>query len=158
MSRDDLYVTGLMDAHRGWRQRADELSETLKLCMLFGAYADKCHGKRFYGKAVNLSSGLRAAYDAALEIYDVLLMPTVPMTATPLPGPDAPREEIVQRAFEMLPNTAPFNISHHPAISLPCGMVDGLPVGLQLVGRFRDEATLYRVADAFETATDWKTL
>ncbi len=58
----------------------------------------------------------------------------------------------------MLPNTAPFDISHHPAISLPCGMVDGLPVGLQRVGRFWEEATLYRVADAFETATDWKTL
>ncbi|WP_289149954.1 amidase [uncultured Salipiger sp.] len=158
VSRADLYVTGLMDANRGWRQRADELSETLKLCMLFGVYADKYHGKRFYGKAVNLSRSLRAAYDAALETYDVLLMPTVPMTATPLPGPDAPREEIVQRAFEMLPNTAPFDISHHPAISLPCGMVDGLPVGLQLVGRFGDEATLYQVADAFETATDWKTL
>lgn len=157
LSRDDLYVTGLMDAHRSWRERADELSETLKLCMLFGAYADKFHGKRFYGKGINLSRKLRAAYDAVLADYDMLLMPTVPMTATELPGPDAPREDIVARGFEMLPNTSPFDISHHPAISLPCGMVDGLPVGLQLVGKFWDEATLYQAADAFETSGDWKT-
>ncbi|MDQ2093591.1 amidase [Rhodalgimonas zhirmunskyi] len=157
VSRNDLYVTGLMDFHRSWRERADELSESLKLCMLFGAYADKYHGKRFYGKAVNLVTALRAAYDKALEEYDVLLMPTLPMTATPLPGPDASREEIIQRAFEMLANTAPFDISHHPAISVPCGMVDGLPVGLQLVGKLWDEATLYQVADAYEQSGDWTT-
>lgn len=157
VSRNDLYVTGLMDFHANWRNRADELSETLKLCMLFGVYADKYHGKRFYGKAVNLTTKLREAYDSALAEYDILLMPTLPMTATPLPAEGASREEIVQRGFEMLANTSPFDISHHPAISVPCGMVDGLPVGLQLIGKFWDEATLYQAADAFETSGDWKT-
>jgi len=62
----------------------------------------------------------------------------------------------VMRAMEMIANTAPFDISHHPAMSLPCGMVDGLPVGLMLVGRHFDEKTIYRAADAYEQAGDWK--
>ena len=57
---------------------------------------------------------------------------------------------------EMLGNTAPFDITHHPAMSVPCGMVDGLPVGLMLVGRHFDEMTIYRAAHAFEQAGDWK--
>ena len=50
----------------------------------------------------------------------------------------------------MISNTAPFDITHHPAMALPCGMVDGLPVGLMLVGRHFDEPTIYRAAFAFE--------
>ena len=52
----------------------------------------------------------------------------------------------------MITNTAPFDITHHPAMSVPCGMVDGLPVGLMLVGRHFDEMTIYRAAHAFEQA------
>ncbi len=99
---------------------------------------------------------LRAGYDAVLANYDVLLMPTVPLTATKLPEANAPIPEILARAFEMLPNTSPFDCTHHPAMSLPCGMADGLPVGLQLIGKMYDEATIYRAAAAFEGATDWK--
>jgi len=44
----------------------------------------------------------------------------------------------------------PFDATHHPAISVPCGDVDGLPVGAMLAGRHFDEATLYRAAYAFE--------
>ncbi|EAU46833.1 amidase [Salipiger bermudensis] len=154
-SRPDLYVTSFMDFHRGWRERADELSETLKLGMLFAQFADDQYGKRFYGKAFNIVKTLRAAYDAVLADYDAILMPTVPIIATPIPGPDASREEIVQRAFEMLPNTAPFDITHHPALSVPCGKVGDLPVGMMLVGKMWDEATLYTLGDAFEKSGDW---
>lgn len=156
VSRDDLYVASLMDAHRAWRTRADELSETLKLTMMFGAWADKMFGKRYYGKAVNLVRRLRAAYDAVLADYDMLLMPTTPLVASELPGPDASREEYCARAFEMLPNTSPFNITHHPAISIPCGLSDDLPVGLQLVGKMWDEKTLYQAAHAFEQSGNWE--
>ena len=85
-------------------------------------------------------------------------MPTLPLNATPLPPPDAPLGLVLQRAFEMLPNTAPFDVTGHPALALPCGMSDGLPVSLMLVGRHFDEATIYAAASAFEAAADWKTL
>jgi len=158
LSRSDLYATSLMDFHRGWRRQADSLSETTKLFLLLGTYINNTFGPRFYGKAVNVSRRLTAAYDKVLASYDLLLMPTTPMKATPLPAPNAPREEIVARALEMITNTAPFDITHHPAMSLPCGMVDGLPVGLMLVGRHFDEMTIYRAAHAFEQSGDWKTM
>ena len=158
LSRQDLYVTSLMDFHRGWRQRANELSETTKLFMLLGTYIAKQHGFRYYGKAMNINRRLTAAYDATLAEHDLLLMPTLPVKATQLPGPDASREDYVARALEMIANTAPFDISHHPAMSLPCGLRDGLPVGMMLVGRHFDEPSIYRAAEAFEHAGDWKAM
>jgi amidase len=150
-----LYTTTLLDAHSQWKHRADELSETLKVSMLIGHYFIKHHRGHFYAKAQNLSRKLRAAYDEALARYDLLLMPTVPLKATPLPPADAPRELYIQRAFEMLPNTAPFDATGHPAMSIPCGMSQGLPVGLMLIGKHYDESTIYRAAAAFEKAGDW---
>lgn len=156
VSRPDLYVTSLMDFHRGWRHRANELSETTKLFTLFGTYMREYYGSRYYGKAMNIARQLTAADDAVLAAHDLLLMPTTPMKAQPLPQPGASREEVVERAIEMLTNTAPCDISHHPAMALPCGMSDGLPVSLMLVGKPFDEPTIYRAAYAFEQAADWK--
>jgi amidase len=153
-----LYVTGMVDFHAGWRERADELSETLKITMVLGEYFIKHYRGHYYAKAQNLSRQLKLAYDTALSDYDLLLMPTLPLTATPLPPAGAPVEEIVQRAFEMLPNTCPFDVTGHPAMSVPCGMVEGLPVGMMLIGKHWDEATIYRAAFAFEQSADWKTL
>jgi amidase len=156
LSRSDLYSTSLMDFHRGWRRQADSLSETTKLLLMFGTYINNTFGSRFYGKALNISRRLTAAYDKMFETYDLLLLPTTPMKATPLPPPDASREDYVARALEMISNTSPFDITHHPAMSLPCGMADGLPVGLMLVGRHFEESTIYRAAHAFEQTGDWK--
>ena len=158
LSRQDSMRSALMDFHRGWRQRANEMSETTKLFIMLGTYIRTIYGPRYYGKAMNITRRLTAAYDEALAEHDLLLMPTTPMKATPLPKPDASREEYVQRALEMIANTAPFDITHHPAMSVPCGMVDGLPVGLMLVGKHFDEPTIYRAAYAFEQSGDWKTM
>jgi amidase len=156
VSRPDLYVTSLMDRHRGWRHNANSLAETVKLFAMFGTYIRESYGSRYYGKAINLARQLMAAYDAVLATHDLLLMPTTPMKAQPLPKPGAPREEIIERAFEMLANTAQFDISHHPAMAIPCGMREGLPVSMMLVGKHWDEPTIYRAASAFEQSGDWK--
>jgi len=156
LSRQDLYSVALMDFHRSWRKRANELSETTKMFVMLGTYMNNVYGSRYYGKAVNITRRLTAAYDQALRECDLLLMPTTPMKATPLPAANATREEYVQRALEMISNTAPFDLTHHPAMSLPCGMVDELPVGLMLVGKHFDEPTIYRAAHAFEQSADWK--
>ena len=59
----------------------------------------------------------------------------------------------------MLANTAPFDMSGHPAISIPCGKTsEGLPVGLMLVGRQFDDATVLQAAHAFEQSGDWETM
>jgi amidase len=156
VSRPDLYVTSLMDFHRGWRRRANEMSETTKLLTMFGTYIRKYYGSRYYGKAMNITRRLTAAYDAALAAHDALLMPTTPIKATPLPPAGAPRDLYVDRALNMIANTSPFDISHHPAMAVPCGMSDGLPVSMMLVGKHFDEPTIYRAAYAFEQSGDWK--
>jgi amidase len=155
VSRSDLYVTSLMDRHRAWRTRANELSETGKLFTLLGTYIRAFHGGRYYGKAMNISRRLIAAYDAALATHDLLLMPTTPIKATKLPPADATRELYVERALNMISNTCPFDITHHPAMAVPCGMSDGLPVSMMLIGRHFDEPTIYRAAFAFEQIADW---
>ncbi len=156
VSRPDLYVTSLMDFHRNWRNRANEMSETTKLFTLFGTYIRKYYGSRYYGKAMNITRRLTAAYDAVLAEHDLILMPTTPIKATPLPPPDAPRELYVQRALDMVSNTAPFDITHHPSMAVPCGMADGLPVSVMLTGKHWGEPTIYRAAAAFEAIGDWK--
>lgn len=78
--------------------------------------------------------------------------------APPLPDADAPVTEILQRGFEMLPNTCPVDCTHHPAMSVPCGKVDGLPVGMMLIGRHYDEHSICRAASAFESSADWSTI
>ena len=145
------YSTGLIDAFgAGRRAHGDRLSHTVKLTVLAGQWmADTRYG-RFYAKAQNLARVATAAYDDVLAEHDLLLMPTLPLKATPLPSADAPLEEYVARALEMIPNTAPFDVTGHPAMNVPCAMSDGLPVGMMLVGRHGDEATILRAADAFE--------
>ncbi len=141
-------------AHYGqqWRQRSDRLSETVKLVVLAGRYAlDNYHG-RHYAMARNLAYELRAAYDAALDRFDVLVMPTLPITASPIVATDCPRDEYFARALEMIGNTAPFDVTGHPAISVPAGLVDGLPAGLMIIGRHFEDATCLRVANAYESA------
>jgi amidase len=153
-----LYVTSLLDAHAQWRNRAQELSESLKYVILLGQHMLRYHRGRYYAKAQNLARRLTAAYDAALDSVDLLLMPTLPIKATPIPPPDAPRQLVIKRAHEMFANTAAFDITPHPAMTIPCGLSEGLPVGMMLVGRQYDEPTIYRAASAFEQARDWKTL
>jgi amidase len=88
----DLYVTSFMDRHRGWRHSANSLSESLKVFALFGTYIREFYGSRYYGKSINLARRLITAYDAVLATYDLLLMPTTPMKAQPLPKPGASRD------------------------------------------------------------------
>ena len=93
---------------------------------------------------------LRAAYDAALADYDVLVMPTLPYTARELPPADASLGDYLVTALSMIGNTAPFDVTGHPACSVPAELVGGLPAGLMIIGRRFDDATVLRVAHTYE--------
>jgi amidase len=153
-----LYVTSLLDAHGAWRERANALSEILKLGILCGHYMHKCYRGRYYAKAQNLSRKLREAYDEVLESHDLLLMPTSPIKAPELPPANATRAEMMSPGFDPITNTAPIDCTGHPAMSIPCGMSDGLPVGMMLIAKHYDEMTIYRASHAFEKAADWKSM
>src|SRR4029077_14594384 len=73
LSRPDLYVTSLIDKLHGWQLRANELSETTKYVTTLGVYIKKYFGTRYYGKAMNVTRRLTAAYDGVLKDYDLLL-------------------------------------------------------------------------------------
>jgi amidase len=149
---DGLYDPELM-AHFA-RQRAvkaDQLASTIKATALCGHYGLNTLGGASYAKARNLLPHVRAAYDAALAQYDVLVMPTVPSTADTLPAGSPQDVALLGRALGKALNTSPMNITGHPAISVPAGLVDGLPAGMMIVGKRFDDATVLRVADAFES-------
>jgi amidase len=151
-----LYTLSLLDAHANWRHMANDLSDSLKISMLVGQYFLTHYRGRFYAKAQNLARKIRSSYDQAFAAYDLLLMPTLPMKATPLPPADASLALYLQRAFEMIGNTAPFDVTGHPAMSVPCGLDDDLPIGAMLVGKHYDEESIYAAAAAFEGQGDWK--
>jgi amidase len=146
-----------IDKLHGWQLRANELSR-LPSTSPHSGYMSEALRHTLLRQAMNITRRLVEAYDAVLNDYDLLLMPTLPMKPTPLPPADASRELYVQRALEMIGNTAPFDITHHPAMTVPCGMIEGLPVGLMLIGKHFEEPTIYRAAYAFEQAGDWKSM
>lgn len=131
--------------------KSDEFSSTVKVTALCGHYGLRTLGGATYAKARKLVPQVRAAYDAALAQYDVLVMPTVPGVAKVLPE-GSPRDvALINRALGKASNTGPMDITGHPAISVPAGLVDGLPVGMMLVGKHFDDATVLKLADAFES-------
>jgi amidase len=154
---EGLHLTSLMQAVSAWRQKPDDFVDTVKIAAIFSRYAFDKYGGHFYAKAQNVRRRLRAIYDAELARYDLLLMPTVPFKAPPIPGPNASPQEITRESWGPTRNTCPFNVTGHPAISIPCGLSDGLPIGVMLVARHFDEATIYQAAEAFEASGDWKT-
>jgi amidase len=132
------------------REVADRWSPTVKLVALAGRWSIEREQSRHYAMARDLAFEVRRQYDRALEDVDLLVLPTVPMIAPPIPAPDDPLEVRIARALEMIVNCAPFDVSGHPATSVPAGLSDGLPVGMMLVGKRFADATCLRVAHAFE--------
>ena len=95
---------------------------------------------------------VRAARDEVFPKYDLLVTPATRTFATPIETAD------FSRGLDLIQYTNPFNLLGTPAISIPCGFrEDGLPLGLQIIGRWWAEAGVFRAAHAYEQATDWHT-
>jgi len=154
-----FYNTQLLDnVAKSARSRINDLSVVAKLVLLGGEYMQNDYYGRYYAKAQNIRGQISRSYDELLEHYDVLITPTTPMRATEIPDNDAPVEERVGAALSMIHNTACIDVTGHPAISVPCGMSDGLPIGLQVIGKHFDDLTVLQVADAVEKCGDWKNM
>jgi len=104
-----------------------------------------------YIQARRIQTQMRRQFIEFFADYDILLMPTTPVVAPPIEGPNA-----VELARLLTRYTAPFNLTGLPAVSLPCGFTaQGLPIGLQMIAKPWAEASLLRAAYAYEQATDW---
>ena len=144
---DERFARAFGDARRS---RPDDLPLTLAVGVCAGQYLSESARGTYYARAQNARPRLAAAYDRALADVDVLAVPTVQRTAHERvadPGPAA----VLERAASATENRAPFNATGHPAISLPCGTHDGLPVGVMLVGPRWADGDLLAVAGAYET-------
>ena len=96
------------------------------------------------------SSAIRSWPNAGCSMSGGRSGSNVALKATLLPPPNASREDYVARALEMLANTCPFDVTGHPAVTVPAGMAEGLPVGMMLIGRHWEDGTVLRAADAFQ--------
>ena len=107
-----------------------------------------------YARALGGFDEVRVKFDALFERYDLLLSPTMPVTAFPIeehPTVIGGRP-VDDPSFGYLPFTYPINAIGHPAASVPCGFSgSGLPIGLHIVGRKGDEETVLAASAAFET-------
>jgi len=131
------------------RKHGQQFPASVKSLLLTGAWLE---GKSFGvigARTQNRRRTLRAAYDAAFAEVDVLIMPTTPILPAEMPQPDAPLALRMIAAGNMTANTAAFNVSGHPALSLPCGREGALPIGAMLVGRHFEDGTLLRAAHAY---------
>lgn len=137
-------------------ERLDALPATVKLSILLTADL-KERAVRYFGQAQNARRRYRALYDEVFQTVDCLVMPTLPIRAPKFVEPEsldaALRSTLVRRLFPQASrNTAASNISGHPAISVPSGVVDGLPIGFMVMGPYFSEPLLLRVAQQVESA------
>lgn len=122
--------------------------------LLFATYAQRYLGGEPIMRALNLRVALAQQIDACFEQFDLLVTPTVCKVAEPLPDATPSRESLGPGVFgDLLLNTAPLDLSGHPALTLPCGVADDdLPVGLQIIGPYCGEVNVYQLALALERA------
>ena len=110
-------------------------------------------------KAQRARALLRREMFAAMRSVDALVSPTTAMPAPPIQQTQARItgvEQVISGVFNIRNNSTTFNMSGLPAVSVPCGFTqDGLPIGLQIAGRMRDDATVFQVAHAYEQANTW---
>ena len=153
------YNTNLGEAiAKGMAAKSNDVPYQVLSVLLTGEYAKRAYYGRYYAKAQNIRRTLVAAYDEALKTYDILAMPTTPIRSTKQVGRDAGIAESISSGFSMLRNTCIADVTGHPSISVPCGMSDGLPIGLMLTGRKLEDNLLLAASQAFESLGNWKSM
>ena len=134
--------------------RAEGFGDEVKRRIMLGTYSLSAGTyDAYYKKAQQARTLIKADYDKVFENYDVIIGPTAPTPAFEI-GANI-EDPMTMYANDIL--TIPINLAGVPAISIPCGFENGLPLGLQIIGKHFDEETLYRVAYAYEQQTDYNT-
>jgi phosphoribosylaminoimidazole carboxylase PurE protein len=145
------YNTSWVDSFgKARRAQGGDFPPSVKLTLLTGAYTSDQYHSKYYAEAMNLRAELTEKYDELFAEYDVVAMPTTPMTANEY-VPDQDRFEFIADAWGNLANTAAFNMTGHPSLSVPVEPHDGLPVGLMMTGSQFNDATVLDAGFALES-------
>lgn len=144
-------VEDMIDMYK--RSRSENFGEEVKRRIMLGTFAlSSGYYDAYYKKAQKVRTLIKNDFEEIFEEYDIILGPTAPTTAFKL-GEEMD-DPVIAYANDIL--TIPVNLAGVPAISIPCGFSnEGLPIGLQIIGKHFDEANVYRAAYAFEQATDF---
>jgi amidase len=140
---------------RSVKAMADQLPPLLKSTIVLGRYLRSEYFSVYNSKAHNIQNWLQKEVERALEKVDVLACPTN-VVKPPKLKETIKFDEVVQRGFMLNNNTQPFNMTGHPAITIPVATRGGFPVGLQLVSKYFGEADLFRVARVYEKNFSWR--
>jgi len=133
------------------RSRGEGFGPEVKLRIILGTFALSAgYYDQYYGKAQQVRRLIKDDFERVLAQVDLLATPTAPTVAFPI----GERADDPMAMYMADICTTGANLAGLPALSIPCGFLDGLPVGLQLIGRPFDEATLLRAADAYQRLTD----
>ncbi|TVY01053.1 Asp-tRNA(Asn)/Glu-tRNA(Gln) amidotransferase subunit GatA [Paenibacillus cremeus] len=137
----DLYI----------KSRSEGFGDEVKRRIMLGTYAlSSGYYDAYYLKAQKVRTLIKQDFEQVFENYDVIIGPTAPTPAFRMGSQtDNP---LTMYLNDIL--TIPVNLAGIPAISVPCGFADGLPIGLQIIGKALDESTVLRVAHAYEQQTD----
>lgn len=134
------------------KTRGEGFGAEVKQRIMIGTYALSAgYYDAYYLKAQQVRTLIRRDFNRAFEQYDVLVTPVSPTVAFRI-GEKAD-DPLAMKLADVC--TIPVNIAGLPALSLPCGFQDGLPIGMQIIGKPWDEETILRIAYTFEQATDW---
>ena len=152
-----IILTDAAGVHRqGIDEHLGEYDHNIQIRLLVGSVIPA----QAHQKAIKLRQVLRQQILEALEKVDVLVMPTSSIPASPIPTKAGinSKQEVLDGLAGRRSFTAPFNVANTPALSINCGFTSRqLPVGFQIAGKPFDEGTLFRVAHAYEQATEWHT-
>ncbi|WP_085993293.1 Asp-tRNA(Asn)/Glu-tRNA(Gln) amidotransferase subunit GatA [Oceanobacillus senegalensis] len=137
------------------KSRSEGFGEEVKRRIMLGTFAlSSGYYDAYYKKAQKVRTLIKNDFDKIFEDYDVVIGPTTPTPAFKV-GENID-DPLTMYANDIL--TIPVNLAGVPGISVPCGFnEEGLPIGLQIIGKHFDESTVYRTAHAFEQATDYHT-
>ncbi|AST05661.1 aspartyl/glutamyl-tRNA amidotransferase subunit A [Anoxybacillus flavithermus] len=144
------HAKNLMEMYK--QTRSEGFGNEVKRRIMLGTFAlSSGYYDAYYKKAQKVRTLIKQDFENVFEKYDVIIGPTTPTPAFKIG--EKTSDPLTMYANDIL--TIPVNLAGVPGISIPCGFVNGLPVGLQIIGKHFDESTIYRVAHAFEQATDY---
>ena len=137
------------------KTRSEGFGDEVKRRILVGTYAlSSGYYDAYYTKAQKVRRLIKNDFLEAFKIVDFILSPTTPTTAFPLSNEkEDPTKMYLQDIY-----TIPVNLAGLPALSVPAGMSDRMPIGLQIIGNYFEEARLLGVANRFQQVTDWHKL